>query len=147
MNIKDLYNEIKNETAKSQFGRGVIAYALDMLDPIISGDYSDVNGDSEITALNLGHLLNHVDGNCYSLNTSWDKTAFAKAESLCSEASLGGNFIIYDEEILERCCPPSQRKRNRNHSRDIETKALFRAVRKIKGYAYRQFKAKAAQAA
>ena len=56
MNIKELYNEIKNETAKSQFGRGVIAYALEMLDAVIAGDYSDVNGDSEITALNLGHL-------------------------------------------------------------------------------------------
>lgn len=147
MNIKDLYNEIKNETAKSQFGRGVIAYALEMLDAVIAGDYSDVNGDSEITALNLGHLINHVDGNNYTLNKIWGKDALPKVKSLCSEASMGGNFIIYDEEILERCCPPSQRKRNRSQSRKIEAKAIFKAVRKIKGYALKQLREEAAKAA
>ena len=147
MNIKDLYNEIKNETAKSQFGRGVIAYALEMLDAVIAGDYSDVNGDSEITALNLGHLINHVDGNPYKLNKIWGTDALRKVESVCREASMGGNFIIYDEEILERCCPPSQRKRNRSHSREIETRALFKAVRKIKGYALKQLREEAKKAA
>lgn len=147
MNIKDLYNEIKNETAKSQFGRGVIAYALEMLDKIVAGDYSDVNGDSEVTALDLGHLINHVDGNNYKLNKIWGSDALRKVESLCREASMGGNFIIYDEEILERCCPPSQRKRNRSHSREIETKAIFKAVRKIKGYALKQLREEAAKAA
>lgn len=135
MNIKELYTAIQNETAKSQFGRGVIAYCMDMLDPIIAGDYKDVNGDSEVTALNLGHLLNHVDGNNYQLSKIWGKDAIGSVKSLCGEASMGGNFIIYDEEILERCCPPSQRKRNRNHSREIETNALYKAVCKIKGYA------------
>ena len=147
MNVKDLYNEIKNETAKSQFGRGVIAYALEMLDPIISGDYKGVNGDSEITALDLGHLINHVDGNPYKLNKIWGTDALRKVESVCREASMGGNFIIYDEEILERCCPPSQRKRNRSHSREIETRALFKAVRKIKGYALKQLREEAKKAA
>ena len=147
MNIKDLYTAIQNETAKSQFGRGVITYALEMLDKIIAGDYSDANGDTEVTALNLGHLINHVDGNNYQLNKIWDKNALVNVESLCREASMGGNFIIYDEEILERCCPPSQRKRNRNHSRDIETRAIFKAVRKIKGYALKQLREEAAQAA
>ena len=147
MNVKDLYNEIKNETAKSQFGRGVIAYALEMLDPIIAGDYNGVNGDSEITALDLGHLINHVGGNPFKLNKVWGKDALSNVESLCREASMGGNFIIYDEEILERCCPPSQRKRNRSHSREIETKALFKAVRKIKGYALKQLREEAAKAA
>ena len=146
MNIKDLYNEIKNETAKSQFGRGVIAYALEMLDPIIVGDYKDVNGDSEITALNLGHLLNHVDGNNYTLNKIWGNDAIGSVKSLCGEASMGGNFIIYDEEILERCCPPSQRKRNRSHSREIETNALYKAVCKIKRYVMRQVRNEAAKA-
>ena len=147
MNIKDLYNEIKNETAKSQFGRGVIAYALEMLDAVIAGDYSDVNGDSEITALDLGHLINHVDGNPYKLNKIWGTDALRKVESVCREASMGGNFIIYDEEILERCCPPSQRKRNRSHSREIETRALFKAVRKIKVYALKHLREEAKKAA
>ena len=147
MNIKDLYNEIKNETAKSQFGRGVLAYALEMLDKIIAGDYRDVNGDSEVTALDLGHLINHVEGNNYQLNKLWGKNALVNVESLCREASMGGNFIINDEEILERCCPPSRRKRNRSHSREIETKAIFKAVRKIKGYALKQLREEAAKAA
>ncbi len=147
MNVKDLYNEIKNETAKSQFGRGVIAYALEMLDPIIAGDYKGVNGDSEITALDLGHLINHCGGNPFKLNKVWGKDALPKVKSLCSEASMGGNFIIYDEEILERCCPPSQRKRNRSHSREIEANALFKAVSKIKGYVMKQVRNEAAKAA
>ena len=88
-----------------------------------------------------------MDGNNSKLNKIWGSDALRKVESLCREASMGGNFIIYDEEILERCCPPSQRKRNRPHSREIETKAIFKAVRKIKGYALKQFREEAAKAA
>ena len=133
MTINELYEKIRGEKTRSAFGRGVTEYALEMLDSVISGNYGGISGDSDALSLDVGHLLNHVEGNGLMLGDSWGRETMAKVRSLCDSASMGGNFIIYDGEIVERLCPPSARKRNRNKARELECRALYCAVRRIHG--------------
>jgi hypothetical protein len=62
MTIGELYEELKARKARSAFGRGVTEYALEMLEPVMSGDYDGITWDSACDVLDAGHLLNHVGG-------------------------------------------------------------------------------------
>jgi hypothetical protein len=133
MNIRELYGKVQERHTNSTFGRGVTEYALEMLDSVISGDYDGISGDSDCTELNVGHLLNHVDGNLIKVDDVWDGETASKVRSLCDSASYGGNFLIYNDNIVERLCPPSTRKRSYNKAMDLQGRALLLAVKYIRG--------------
>ena len=133
MDIRELYGKVQGRKTTSTFGRGVTEYALEMLDSVISGEYDGISGDSDCTELNVGHLLNHVDGDSIKVDDAWDGETASKVRSLCDSASYGGNFLIYDDDIVERLCPPSTRKRNRSKTMDLQGRALLLAVKYIRG--------------
>lgn len=136
MNIKELAAKIEalKPAARGTFSKGVLAYASEMLDSIISGDYEGVNGDSDVSALDLGHLINHLDGNGLKLNRKWTPAEVNKCASLCSAASFGGNFLIYADAIVERLFPKSKRTAAvHNNSCVHQANALRKAVLCIKG--------------
>ena len=133
MKISELYDKVQDRKTDSTFGRGVTEYALEMLDSVISGEYDGISGDSDCTELNVGHLLNHVDGDSVKVDDAWDGETASKVRSLCDSASYGGNFLIYDDDIVERLCPPSTRKRNRGKAMDLQGRALLLAVKYIRG--------------
>lgn len=133
MNIKELYEKVNERHTNSTFGRGVTEYALEMLDSVISGEYEGISGDSDCSGLNVGHLLNHVDGNPVKVDDAWDGETASKVRSLCDSASYGGNFLIYDDDIVERLCPPSTRRRNHGKAMDLQGRALLIAVKYIRG--------------
>ena len=133
MNIRELYGKVQERKTNSTFGRGVTEYALEMLDSVVSGEYDGISGDSDCTELNVGHLLNHVDGDSIKVDDAWDGETASKVRSLCDSASYGGNFLIYDDDIVERLCPPSTRKRNHNKAMDLQGRALLLAVKYIRG--------------
>ena len=134
MNIKELANEIKAIKSRSTFDKGVVAYASEMLDCIIAGDYNGVNGDSDVSALDLGHLVNHLDGNGLKLNRKWTADELSKCAALCRAASFGGNFLVYADSIVERLFPKSKRTASvHNNSCVHQANALTKAVLRIKG--------------
>ena len=133
MKIKELYGKVQERKTNSTFGRGVTEYALEMLDSVISGEYDGISGDSDCTELNVGHLLNHVEGNSIKVDDAWNGETASKVRSLCDSASYGGNFLIYDDDIVERLCPPSTRKRNHSKAMDLQCRALLVAVKYIRG--------------
>ena len=133
MKISELYDKVQDRKTDSTFGRGVTEYALEMLDSVISGEYDGISGDSDCTELNVGHLLNHVDGDSVKVDDAWDGETASKVRSLCDSASYGGNFLIYDDDIVERLCPPSTRKRNHSKAMDLQCRALLVAVKYIRG--------------
>lgn len=135
MNVKELAAKIETikPAVRSTFDKGVLAYASEMLACIIAGDYNGVNGDSDVSALDLGHLLNHVDGNGMNLNRKWTAEEVNKCASLCTETSYGGNFLIYTDDIVERLFPKSRRTAAvRNESCTHQATALKKAVLRIK---------------
>lgn len=135
MNIKELANKIEalKPAARSTYAKGVLAYASEMLDSVIAGDYDGVNGESEVSTLDLGHLINHCDGNGLKLNRKWTAEEVNKCASLCSAASFGGNFLIYADSIVERLFPKSKRTASvHNNSCEHQANALRKAVFRIK---------------
>lgn len=136
MNVKELSAKIEalKPAARSTFDKGVLAYASEMLDSVIAGDYNGVNGDSDVSVLDLGHLINHCGGDGMQLNRKWTAEEVNKCASLCREASFGGNFLVYANTIVERLFPKSKRTASVHDKSCVhQANALKKAVFRIKG--------------
>lgn len=122
-NIYDAMREaIEARKERSAWGRGVQAYAVDLVDNLQErAEYEDrTQAPEEVREW----LLNGA--------RSW------------SEYSWGGSALIYDGDIAERLCCPSELKKTRNGDRrsnnreewlDVQARALHQAAnRVIKAY-------------
>lgn len=120
--IEYLREAVEAEKVRSAWGRGVKAYALELVDELdeaIRGGcfHEDDLGAPKILAR---QLLNGA--------ADW------------SQYSWGGCSLIYDEDIAERLCSPSELKKCRNGERrpnaseewlDTQARALYQAARKV----------------
>jgi len=121
MNKIDLLKKLNTVKTRSAWDRGVLGYALEIVDEHGEGDIQSVDD-----------VLNY---------------ARDKHESLYSVAkwqSEGGCFEIYNEDIAERLCTPSEFKRAhykdgsmkqmanaRESWLDVQTRAVFQAYNRI----------------
>ena len=121
MTIDELYCKVRARKAIGHFQHGVTEYAKEMLESVIGGDYDGIDGKSFISIAVRGR---------------WNEAEVAKIGHLCSEASRGGNFLVYDSDILERLCPPSQRRRNASRAMELQARALWQAVNIIGAVAH-----------
>ena len=130
MKVIDLYNFVKDrKTPRSTFDRAVRGYAIEMLESIIDKQYRDVNGDSDLSKVNIAHLLNHCDGNFLPLTEKSTPEQWAKVKSLAHEASYGGNFLVYTDDVMKNLYPPSKRTPRREETcLDKQATALVKAI-------------------
>ena len=122
LNIEKIRETIENKPTHSAWNRGVKSYAVDLLDELaenIQSGYIDP-ADLESPALLKKALLNGA--------ADWQ------------QYSDGGCSLIYDGDIAERLCTPSEYKRKRGgdlqpNSRetwlDVQARALYQAARWI----------------
>ena len=122
LTIKAIREALEETKTRSAWKRGVKVYALEMLDGLeeaIDGGYFD-REDLEAPRMAKKALLNGAD--------SWD------------QYSWGGCALIYDWEIAERLCNPSELKKTRGGERrpnsreewlDVQARALCQAARMI----------------
>lgn len=120
--VSAIRSRIDANPARSAWLRGVRLYAselLDELDEAISCGYFDPDDLTNQKAIR-GQLLNGA--------ADW------------SQYSWGGSSLIYDSDIAERLCTPSELKRTRNGDRrpnsheewlDTQARALSQASRMI----------------
>lgn len=120
--IKELRAAIEAEPARSAWDKGRKAYALELLDELdeaIKGGYFAEDKLTDRAALKA-QMLNGAD--------SW------------SQYSHGGSALIYDGDIAERLCSPSELKKTRNGERrpngreewlDVQARALSQAANMI----------------
>lgn len=118
----DIRTAIESAKARSAWNRGVIAYALELIEELeeaIAGGYFDAE-DIESPKLLERQLLNGA--------SDW------------SQYSWGGCSLIYNEDIAERLCTPSELKKTRNGERrpnsreewlDAQARALRQAAHHI----------------
>ena len=108
-----LLNKIENIKTRSHWMNGVKDYAIELLE--IFEDYE------EIPVLGLQKILLNGDDN-------W------------KQYSWGGSSLIYDYQIAERLCTPSELKKTRHGERkpnareewlDTQARALYQAYRMI----------------
>jgi hypothetical protein len=114
MTIKELREKIEAEKCRSSWDRGVKHYALDLIAAW------DAEREFFGSPADRKELLNGAD--------SWE------------QYSEGGCALVYDEDIAERTCSPSELKKTNNGRRnpnrrkswlDVQAHALFQAERLI----------------
>lgn len=120
--VEKIRETIENKPTRSAWSRGVKSYAVELLDELaenIQGGYIDPE-DLDSPALLKKALLNGA--------ADWQ------------QYSDGGCSLIYDGDIAERLCTPSEYKRKRGgglqpNSRetwlDVQARALYQAARWI----------------
>lgn len=117
--LEAIKKAIEEEKTRSAWSRGVKEYALEMIEELQERSEYEGQEPEDLTTLK-DYLLNGAD--------SW------------SQASWGGSYLIYDCDIAERLCSPSELKKTRNGERrpnsreewlDVQARALNQAAHKI----------------
>lgn len=126
--LRQIKNELEKEYGRSAWRRGVIAYAWELFDNIEQREnWLGLNSDTNYKATALDSIM--LNG-----ATNW------------SEYSWGGCSLIYDTDIAQQLCTPSElkktdngRKKPNHHEQwlDVQARALFQAAHRIKGITYR----------
>ena len=111
--------ELNNRKDRSAWDRGVTAYALDL-----------VEGLEEASAYNGRDPETVQECREWMLNGARDWNQY----------SWGGSALVYDEDIAERLCTPSELKKTRNGERrpnsredwlDVQARALYQACNRV----------------
>lgn len=122
MTIKEIRNKLSETKDRSAWKRGVTVYALELLDDL----EEQING---------GYLTEEIFESPKLLNK-----AMLNGAQNWYQYSWGGCSLIYDRDIAERLCTPSELKRTKNGERrpnqneewlDTQARALRQAARKI----------------
>lgn len=121
-NIEKLYQSIESEKQRSAWDKGVSAYALELVEQ-------------------LGEQIN--DGYFEELDLTESKkvrAALLNGAADWSQYGWGGCSLIYDSDIAERLCCPSELKKTRNGERrpnsreewlDVQARALRQAANRV----------------
>ena len=113
MTVQNIKKALEHRTDRSAWDKAVTTYAIELLEEFAE-NYAD---NEEVTKEKL--LNGASDWNQYS----W-----------------GGSSLIYDCDIAERVCTPSELKKTRNGERrpnsreewlDVQARALFQACNRI----------------
>lgn len=108
---------IKATTARSAWRRGVVAYALELLDNVAGRVAYEGHGPEDVAQLR-----------------EWTRNGARD----WSEYSYGGCSLVYDGDIAERLCTPSELRKTRCGERnpncreswlDVQSRALCQAAR------------------
>ena len=111
--------KIENVRTRSAWQRGVIAYALELLDSVAGRAAYEGHGPEDVAQIRQWMLDGARD---------W------------SEYSYGGCSLVYDGDIAERLCTPSELRKTRYGTRnpnrietwlDIQARALYQAARVV----------------
>lgn len=124
--LRQIKHELWNEKGRSAWRKGVIEYAWELIDNIEqSSNYLGLREDDEIVITDTDMLNGAIDWKSYS----W-----------------GGSSLIYDIDIAQALCTPSELKKTDNGRRrlnkdeewlDVQARALFQAAALIHSIQYR----------
>ena len=121
-NIEKLYQSIENEKQRSAWNKGVTEYALELVEQL-----GEQIRDSYFDELDLS-------------DPKKVQAALLNGAKTWSQYSWGGSALIYDSDIAERLCTPSELKKTRNGERrpnsreewlDVQARALYQAANRI----------------
>lgn len=118
--IEEVRTALKSRKDRSAWNKGVTVYALELLDNL--EEYREYNNSDMI------------------INRATLKTELLNGADTWSQYSYGGSSLIFDYDIAERLCTPSELKRKKGgelnpNSReswfDVQSRALSRAYNRI----------------
>lgn len=117
MTKKELLNALETRKDRSAWNKGVTLYAVELVKELDIADDADLIRGQNISKT---IMLNGAD--------SWE------------QYSWGGSSLIYDSDIAQRLCTPSELKRTKDGERnpnsretwlDVQARALFQAANRI----------------
>ena len=120
MKTQDIAKALQERKDRSAWNKGVTVYALEMIEEAQAAGYEELT-PKECESV----LLNGA--------SSWEAYSY------------GGCSLIYDPDIAERLCTPSELKRTRHGERrpnsheewlDTQARALFQACNRVKKTIY-----------
>ena len=120
--VETIRDKVNEEKARSAWARGVLVYANELLDDLAEGMQGGYITADDIKSPQLlkKAMLNGAD--------DW------------SAYSWGGCSLVYDGDIAERLCSPSELKKTKDGERrpnareewlDVQSRALCQAARRI----------------
>lgn len=119
--FEEIRKELEARKDRSAWRKGVTAYALELLETM------EENAE-----------YNHADQHLHPLEV---ETLALNGAQDWKQFSWGGSALIYDTDIAQRLCSPSELKKTRNGERrpnsreewlDTQARALFQACQLIK---------------
>lgn len=118
-NYEEIKKNLETRKDRSAWNKGITVYALEMLDDV--AESIEYNGKEPETRTELKEIaLNGAE--------SWE------------EYSWGGSALIYNGDIAERLCSPSELKKTHGGERrpnsreewlDTQARALYQAFRRL----------------
>ena len=127
--IEAIRAELEARKDRSAWNKAVTVYALEILETI--EERSNYEGHEP---------QNRAELRDYALNGAQDWQHPNDLYKAWNVASWGGSYLIYDYEIAERTCNPSELKRTKGGERrpnsreewlDVQARALFQAYNRI----------------
>ena len=121
-NIEKLYQSIESEKQRSAWDKGVTKYALELVEQLGEQIYGGYFEELDLTESKIV------------------RAALLNGAAKWSLYSWGGCSLIYDSDIAERLCSPSELKKTRNGERrpnsrdewlDVQARALNQAANRI----------------
>ena len=126
--LRQIKQELEKEHGRSAWRRGVIGYAWELFDNIEQREnWLGLSSDVEYKAVALDEIMLNGAQNWH-------------------EYSRGGCSLIYNSDIAQALCTPSELKKTDNGRRrpnsreewlDVQARALFQAAHLIKSIAWR----------
>lgn len=126
MLVDEMRKEAENLKTRSAWEKGVQLYVIDLLDTI-----EEYKEDPK----NIEELTNMMK------NGADSGAKINKLYNDCLYASHAGSYLIYDTDIAERLCNPTELKRTHNGERqpnsretwlDVQGRAVYQAMIKIR---------------
>lgn len=126
MTIAEIREKVNACKARSTWNRGVLIYANELLDEIAENIEHGYYHEDDLEAPKM------LDEMMLNGARDWD------------QYSYGGCSLVYDGDIAERLCTPSELKKTRNGELqpnmretwlDVQARALYQAARKIRNAA------------
>lgn len=122
--INEIKHDLETRSDRSAWDSGVTAYALELLETMTEN-----------------RRYNKLDENVHPLEV---ESELLNGATNWNDFSYGGSALIYDGDIAERLCCPSELKKTRGGERnpnsretwlDVQARALRQACRRIKSAA------------
>lgn len=132
--------EAEQKKARSAWEKGVFSYAVEMVENVQND--SIMSREQYAEKHDVGDFLNHVGGRGINMNAFWTVDDRIKVRHLSNDASWGGNFEMYNDDVVKRLCTPGEIKKyesgrmqygpnSKEQWIDVQSRAVNQAVNKI----------------
>lgn len=128
MKVCEILNVVRKIKFRDKWHKGIIAYAVEMLENICNGGHEEVNKDTVFSDLRLNHFTHNADGSKFNLI---DRSKDAK--EIVRRSCFGAVFLVSNEDICNRLYTKRDKANKHEYERamDCQVTAVWDALEVI----------------